>query len=263
MPISKNGQPLATLRDWEQHAGPKSPNQWVEGRSAMEVARAWLESGGDKLPDEVLTALTRHVAFGEPRLWNAEPEAKLRFDSFAGEPRNSDIAVHAEDSHGTYLIAVEAKADEPFGETVADTLAAAMDRRLENAQSNGVARVEQLARALLGPRRAADPPLNDIRYQLLTACAGAVCEAAHRGYSRALMLVQEFITTKTSDEKHTCNAADLDTFLKRLSHGDVTEVPRGEIRGPFVVPGEPLLAANTRVKLFIGKVVRNLRPGGA
>ena len=45
-------------------------------------------------------------------------------------------------------LAVEAKADEPFGETVADALAAAVDRGLKSAKSNGVKRIEQLAAAV-------------------------------------------------------------------------------------------------------------------
>jgi hypothetical protein len=261
MPISKGGIPLTTLTAWETHAGPKSPNQWVDGRSAKEAARAWLESGGTKLPEEVSSALINHKAFGPVQSWQAEPEAKLSFDSFAGGPRNSDLVVYAQDSHGPFLIAVEAKADEPFGKTVAETLAAAVDRYLENNRSNGVARTEQLAAALLGPRQSGDPLLKDIRYQLLTACAGALCEAQRRGYSRALMLVQEFVTVKTSDDKHSCNGADLDTFVKRLSHGSVSAVRPGGIYGPFTVPGAPLLSPG--VALFVGKVSRNLRTSGA
>jgi hypothetical protein len=57
-----------------------------------------------------------------------------------------------------YAVAVEAKADEPFSETVSDTLAAALERYLENDRSNGVA-VQGLAQALLGPRKPGEPPI--------------------------------------------------------------------------------------------------------
>lgn len=257
MSISKGGIPLTSLSEWERHAGPKSPNQWVDGRSAKEVARAWLEREGTGLPLEVSSALIDHDAFGPVLKWEAEPEAKLPFDDFSGEPRNSDLVVYAEDSHGSYVIAVEAKADEPFGETVADTLASAVERCLENNRSRGVTRVEQLATALLGPRQAGDPGLKDLRYQLLTACAGAVCEAERRGCARVLMLIHEFVTDKTSDDKHARNAVDLDAFARRLSHGSVTSVRTGAIHGPFLVPGAPLLTAS--VDLYITKVSRNLR----
>ena len=257
MPISKNHVELSSLQAWERLAGPKSPDQWVDGRSAKEVARAWLQGNGVHLPPEVATALAGHPAFGPVKTWDAEPEVKLRFDKFAGEPRNSDLVVYAQDAHGPFLVAVEAKADEPFGETVAETLSAALERYLENNRSNGVARVQQLAQALLGPRKQGDPPLNEVRYQVLTACAGVICEAERRGYSRALMLVHEFVTDKTKDANHRRNAADLDLFLRRLSHGGVVSLAVGEIRGPFALPGAPLLQDS--VALFIGKVSRNLR----
>jgi hypothetical protein len=223
----------------------------------MEAARAWLEGEGATLPVEVSSALAKHLAFGAVQHWDAEPEAKLRFDRFAGEPRNTDLLVHARDSHGQFLIAVEAKADEPFGETVADALAAAVDRYLKKDRSKGVERIVQLATALLGAQQAGDPPLKHVRYQLLTACAGALCEAERCGYARALMLVHEFVTSKTTDDRHARNSADLNMFLRRISHGAVTNVQAGEICGPFAVPGAPLLSA--KVELFVGKVSRGLR----
>ena len=261
MTITKNSIDLVTLTDWEQHAGPKRAMQWADGRSAKEAARAWLEGQGRDLPKEVATALAAHDAFGPVLSWQAEPEAKLPFDTFQGEPRNSDLVVYAEDAHGPYLIAVEAKADEPYGDTVSKTLDAALERYLANPRSNGVARIQQLVRALLGPAHKGDAKIRGLRYQLLTACAGALCEAERRGVSRAVMLVHEFITDKTTDENHARNSRDLDTFVKRLSHDAVHAIGSGEIHGPFEVPGAPLL--NTRIPLYLGKVSRNLRSARA
>jgi hypothetical protein len=233
----------------------------VDGRSAKEVARAWLEAGPGRLPSEVADALDRHPAFGPLETWEAEPEVKLRFDEFAGEPRNTDLLVRARDLHGPYLIGVEAKADEPFAETLAETLCNALERKLENNASNGLRRVEQLAQAILGPRSEGTANLRDIRYQLLTACAGVLREAERKHYARALMLVHEFITRKTSDANHDRNAQDLDRFITRLSAGVVPAVRPGEIHGPFAVPAKPLLSGD--VALFIGKVSRNIREVGA
>ena len=261
MAIYKKLTELTSLEAWERLAGPKSAGQWVDGRSAKEVARAWLEGNGTNLPPEVASVLAGHPAFGEVCTWQAEPEAKLRFDKFAGEPRNSDLVVHAQDAHGHFLLAVEAKADEPFSETVTEALAKALERKLENDRSNGVARIQQLAKALLGPRMPLDPPVGDIRYQLLTACAGALCEAERQGYSRTVLLVHEFVSDKADDDKRRRNANDLNLFTQRLSHGAITSVAVGKICGPFGVPGAPLL--ETKGQLYIGKVSRNLRPNGA
>ncbi len=72
------------------------------------------------------------MRFGRPIEWEAEPEARLRFDTFAGEPRNSDPLVVARDAHSPYIIAIEAKADETFGETVGKARANAEKRREAN-----------------------------------------------------------------------------------------------------------------------------------
>jgi len=255
MPIKKGQVQLESLAAWERLAGPKRASQWVDGRSAKEAARAWLEGGGVRLPVEVAGALSAHAAFGVVGNWQAEPEARLCFDTFAGEPRNSDLAVDATDDHGEFLIAVEAKSDEPFGETINETLAAARGRAMENPRSNGVTRVHQLTQALFG--QDTGPPTGELRYQLLTACAGAICEAERRRYSRALFLVHEFVSDKTRDERHQRNAADLNRFVQRLSNGVVNEIRAGQICGPFTVPGAPLIKGG--VQLFVGKVRRNLR----
>jgi len=257
MPIKKNGSEILTLEEWERCAGPKSPDQWVDGRSAKEVARAWLEAPKPGLPVEVNKTLATNSAFGRVLSWEAEPEAKLKFDSFPGEPRNSDLAVYTEDAFGKFLIAVEAKADEPFGETVADALAASVERCAKNGRSNGVVRIQQLVDAVLGPRQNGEPPIKDLRYQLLTACAGALCKAECNGLDRAVLFIHEFVTSKTSDEKHEANATDLNNFLKRITHGKINSVVSGHLYGPFSVPGAPLLSS--QVKLFVGKATRNLR----
>jgi hypothetical protein len=257
MGIKTQNIELTSLEDWARLAGPKSPDQWVDDRSAKEVARAWLEGNGVTLPAEVSSPLIAHPAFGPVLSWDAEPEARLPFDNFPGETRNTDLSVHAQDAHGKYLIAVEAKADEPFSDTVGKTLENALERSLQNPRSNGVSRIQALAQALIGARTAGDPWIMDLRYQLFTACAGALCEADRRGYNRALFLVHEFVTDRTLDENHRNNAADLDLFVHRLSQGAVKSIASGAIEGPFIVPGAPLLSSPGM--LFIGKVCRDSR----
>lgn len=257
MAIIKDGERIGIVEDWQRLAPPKSADQWADGRSAKEAARAWLQRGGIDLPDDVDKLLEEHAAFGPVIRWEAEPEARLRFDTFRGEPRNSDLAVHAEDSHGSYLIAVEAKADEPFGESVADALSNALERYVGNSASNGVMRIQQLARALFAERERGQPALKELRYQLLTACAGALCEAERNGYQRSLMLVHEFVTEKTTDEAHERNSRDLGRFIERISGGQTRSIRSGEILGPFRVPGTPLLSGH--IQLYMGKLTRNLR----
>ena len=100
--------------------------------------------------------------------------------------------------------------------------------------------MEQLLAALFGPRKNGEAKVGELRYQLLTAAAGALCEAERQGADRAVLLVHEFITRRTDDEKHRVNAADLNRFLHRLSHGSVSALG-SELAGPFVVAGRPFL----------------------
>lgn len=251
MAISKKGIIIDSLEAWELHAGPKSRTHWVDGRSAKETARAWLVSDGS-LPSEVLAALLAHPKFGDVISWNAEPEAKLRFDEFAGEPRNSDLIVHAKDGHGNYIMAVEAKADEPFGETVGEALAASLERFIGNPRSNGLTRIKLLASGLLKVSRVDDAPVHAIRYQLLTATAGALAEARRQNCRRAVLLVHEFATKLTADRNHRRNDSDLLSFLRRMG-SDATGVDHTRLYGPFDTALFPGIA------LYIGKVARSLR----
>jgi hypothetical protein len=257
MRFRKGDVPLATLEDWRRLGGPKKAEHWVDGRSAKEAARAWLGDGVGHMPTEVLAVLEQHHAFGPVTDWEAEPEARLPFDSFDGEPRNTDLLVLARDQHGSYLIAVEAKADEAFSATVADTLVAATERYLKSDRSKGVARLLQLGQAILGPRQESEPEIGLLRYQLLTATAGALCEGKRRECLRVLLLVHEFVTDRTDDALHNRNAQDLNLFVGRLSHGRVSGVGYNEIQGSFDVPGAPLCL--NAPALYIGKVRRVLR----
>lgn len=255
--IEKAATAIADLGSWQTLAPPKHARQWVDGRSAKEVARRWLGFAPVRMPPEITSALHGHADFGVVEEWRAEPEAKLPFDSFRGEPRNSDLAVYCRDTHGSFLLAVEAKADESYGETVSDCFREALERKIANPSSNGLARIENLAIALFGSRQKGELRVSELRYQLLTACAGALAEAERHQFDRALMLVQEFVTKQTRDEKHRANARDLNSMVARLSHLEVESLESGEIAGPFIVPGRPLVE---RVpKLYIGKVSMDLR----
>lgn len=268
MTLTKDGKPVVDLDDWERRAGPKRRDQWVDDRSAKELARCWLAVTGPALPREIEATLASHPAFGRVCAWEAEPEAQLHFDDLPGEPRNADLAIQLRDELGDFVMTVEGKADEPFGATVAETLAAAVERKLENPASQGVRRVEQLAASLFGRRKDLngeipgararyEPFLGDLRYQLLTATAGTLRWAEERRVSRAVLLVQEFCTKLTTEAKHAANGRDLNAFVTRLSHGQVSIVEPGVLYGPFTVPGARLFEAPPAI--FIGKVQRNLR----
>lgn len=258
MAITKGEHRIDTVDDWRRLAPPKKSGQWRVGRSAQTVAEIWLAGGGKSLPPEVQSMLSSHDRFGgvQDGDWDAEPEVPLPFDS-ARNPRMTDILVLAKDSHGPFVIAVEAKADETFGCTITEELAGAIEAVQKTPASQKLRRVEMLAKSLMRAQVNGAPPIGALRYQLFTACAGALCEAKRRGVTRAIMLVHEFVTDQTRDQKHASNAADLDLFVNRITAGRIRHIENGDLCGPISIPGTQLNAAG--VDLFIGKVCRTTR----
>jgi hypothetical protein len=173
----------------------------------------------------------------------AEPEARIRFDNLPGEPRNSDLVVRARDTIGSVAISIEAKADETFGSLLGDALADAVDRRTVNPRSGGLRRIEQLVDALLPPKQAGLPDLRALRYQLLTATAGALAWAEQCQSDRAILVIHEFRSSVTNERRQEANHADLNRFIRRIAGADIQDnITPGSLIGPLRVKGEPLFS---------------------
>jgi hypothetical protein len=228
--IQKNQTVITDLDTWAAQCGPKSRHHWKDERSAKEAVRAWLGVTSPALPIEVEQLLAGHSDFGVVTGWSAEPEARVRFDRLAGEPANVDLLVDAWDDKGPFVLAVEAKADETFGPTVADALAGSVERKLSAGRSMGIERIERLAAGLLSPRENRSPKVGALRYQLLTAAAATPVAAEQMGATRAVLLVHEFNSRCSDPEKERRNAADLDRFITRLARRSAT-AGRGELTG--------------------------------
>lgn len=71
MTVRRAGEVIRSPNDWYRLAPPKRPYHWVPGRSAQELARAWLDS--DNVPLEVAAVFSAHPAFGSTLQWTAEP----------------------------------------------------------------------------------------------------------------------------------------------------------------------------------------------
>jgi Domain of unknown function (DUF6946) len=245
MRLHKNGTIITSLEDWKRRAPPKSEDQWVEGRSAFEMARLWCGTGVPVVPAELHTLLESRSETRGLVLDELIPEHRIVFDVHGGEPRNADLAIVGHTSSAKVAMTIEAKADEPFGATVKQTLANALERGIQNPKSRGVRRVEDLVRALLPPRSEGLPHAGELRYQLLTAAAGTLAYAAMEGASLAVLIVHEFVTGRTHDKRLAQNAADYERFLQRLGGGLTSSAQ--SLVGPFVVPdtspfrGAPLL----------------------
>ena len=252
--VEKDGQRLSTLEAWFVHAPPKGGRRhWRDGRSAKESAKAWL-AAAPVLPAEIAATLSSHLDIGTLGDWRAEPEAEVPIDEFHGPP-NVDVLLVGRDRSGPVVVAVEAKADEPFSETVGETLEVARSRLAGNPRSKGVARIERLLAALFAAATD-DRDVLDLRYQLLTVTAAAMAEAQRRSAQRAVVMVHEFATPLTNDEKRTSNARDLNRFVARIA-GRRGRLEPGRLGGPFEVPGKPVV--NAGISLYFGKAVVDKR----
>jgi hypothetical protein len=258
MRIEKDGNEIRCITDWEDFAPPKGKEkQWVKGRSAYELARTWCGAVTVSMPPELRALFDSRKETEGLEVDCVTPEQRIKFDPFGGEPRNADLAFVGRTATVTVAVTVEAKADEPFGETMARTLAAALAQLDKNPKSRGIARIEGLVKALFHPHIQGMPKLTDIRYQLITATAGTLAYALQNGANLAVLIVHEFITAKTQDERHAINRADYSAFLHRLSgEKALADNPVG-LLGPFKVPGKPLFESTP--ELFVGKVVTRLR----
>lgn len=249
--IFKNGSEIRDLEDWHLRAGPKSDRQWKDGRSAKESANAWLSSDG--IPAELLSLLEGHPHIGRIEEWMAEPEATVRIDDFSGEPPNIDVLVKARDQIGPIAIIVEAKADEPFGRTIEETLKKAKQRLKTTPNSKGVERLERLSLAFFD-RASDDKALAKLRYQLFTASGAALAEAQRMGADRAVVLIHEFVTSETEASKRQKNYQDFLDFIVALNPCADAD---NKLVGPIIVPGQSLVSS--AVKLYFGKATMDVR----
>ena len=247
--LEKNRRAITCLDDWKTLAPPKSDEHWKAGRSAQEIARAWCANGAPEVPADLRALFDSHEATRGFVFERGAPEHRIAFDEHGGEPRNADIAFVGTAGAKRVAVTVEAKADEPFGGTVLETLDQALERLIANEKSRGVRRVEDLVRRIVPPRQKGLPTAGSLRYQLLTAVAGTLAYAEAERADVGVLLIHEFVTDATTDERHAQNDADLRHFLHRLM-GKLVGGPLG-IVGPFAIGSAP--------PLLIGKLTTRLR----
>lgn len=258
MQIVKNGVVLRTIDDWKLHAPPRTPDQWLRGRGAFECASAWFSMDEPAVPAEIQALLASNDDTASARIVTATPEQRVRFDRIRGEPRNTNVLAVAECPKGRIAIGIEVKADEQSDRTVEQVLADVVDQRAHGERTRMLTRVEQLTAALFPRWRRGVPRLGALRYQHLTAAAGALAHAREAGAVRAVLVVHEFVSARADDRRHAASYADLSAFVARLTDGAHASVEPGVLIGPLEVPGAPLY--ERPVPLYVGKAVRTLRP---
>lgn len=237
------GRPICDWRDWTR---PKKAYQWKSGRSAMELARAWFVSPVPIVPKEVLELLRSRAEFESLELEWGAPEYVTPLPE-RGEGRNHDLILVGSGPRGKVVISIEAKADESFGATIGEELAAA---RASKRPTRKPQRIETLVRLVFGDSATADDEqYSKLRYQLLTAVAGTVLEAKRQSAHIAAFLVHEFVTESVQAASVRRNEDDLSAFLGAM-HATASSATQteGRLAGPFSCAGA------SEIALFAGKV---------
>jgi hypothetical protein len=247
MRVSKSGHEIRSVEDWFKYAPPKMGSRhWKDGRSAKELARSWFRKGCATPPEELCLLLER--AFGTEIVFDeARPECIIDLDDFRGEHRNCDLVVLCRAGTRRIAINIEAKADEPFGDS---TVGAYYDQKL-NSSSNVPQRIENLSAALFGKKP--DAVIRSLRYQLVHSVAATLIEALASKAQLAIFLVQEFHSARRSTIKLQQNRADWTIFVRAFPELTTADVDKNQIFGPISVPGRGRVPNS--IPLYLGSFV--------
>lgn len=248
------GGAIASAWSWFAAAPPKGGDrQWKRKHSAMELALAWTSAGRVAVPDDVRRMLAGHSDTVGFVALDVLPEHVTSLDEYRGEGRNHDLVVIGRAAAGPTLLAIEAKALEPLGPRLFEQLESAAGKR----GSNIPARLGGLCQMLFGsdpvdPRdgQIKDETLKLMRYQLLTAAAGAAIEAARHGCVQAVLVINQFAARDPDGVFDVPAESTLDTdvagFVQALGWTDAFN--DGTVAGPFAV------AAPHHVRLHVAKL---------
>lgn len=224
MKLKKHPKNIVDSGGWLEVCPPKKgERQWEDGRSAKALAE-YFTKDIDNVPPEIEKALEALVPKASAFNWDAEYVTAL---PGKGEGRNHDAIMYNED----IVVTIEAKADEPFGNTV--------KKEMENASVNKLYRVSALLKSIFND---GFKSYESLRYQLLTASVGSILEAEKRSVKTAVLLVLVFESNgRVNPQKLHDNRKDIKEFLEAVN--------AKEENGFMVIPN------NHNVKLYFKEIV--------
>ena len=199
--------PLLEPEDVVLHLGQQEKH-WKAGRSAHALCTLWNSSDG--LPQSVQIDSATRQPFAGAELIDAFLERQIDLGT-AGRPSQADLLAILGVQDQTAIMAVEAKAGEPFGDRVA---------KWNDGSDGKKARLS----ALCGTLKISEGQAEPLRYQLLHRTASAIYEARRYRSKLAVMLVQSFAEDHES-------YADFAAFVRAM--GETGEVKPACLLGPF------------------------------
>ena len=181
--IAEHYTPAKGIDDWQKLVKKR---HWKKGFSAYETAFSWHNANPD-LPPEI------QALFGDSaELLIATPEHVTPLQGI-GTGSHSDVLAFVHANGKTCAVTVEGKVGESFGDTVGAWLKKA-------SSENSLANRKKRLKGIYAELDFAQPPSDDIRYQLLHRTAAAILEAKRFKTSCAAMVVQSFSPEQKSFE---------------------------------------------------------------
>ena len=201
--ISKNNNIITTVEEWYQFAPPKAKGKhWKDGRSAKSLAQFMTDKNQVKKLEDILVELK----YGTNGVISCTPEANTVLPC-KGNGRNHDLLMIGKD----FVVGIEAKVSEPFGEEISTELIEASD--------NKKGRIDKLANELFGCEIYKVKDGLELKYQLLTGVYGTLREAEKNKKSKALFLVIVFTDGITREDENAVNRNndDFKNFCKCIN----------------------------------------------
>lgn len=189
----------------------ESSKKVEEGRSALSLAKFCSDSSVEEKFKDMLRPIFQQKDFV---LHTAQPEKSSRFDDYKKQ-RIHDLAIYGETvvDGKSIFVGVEAKVNETYNSTLARVYSRANRDKLNGKNTNIPNRIEDLICNYFNdcPQMSTDSP---IRYQLLYAIAGTICE--QKDYNILLLLT--FKTEKYDYRAAQRNKKDLMDILNLIKY---------------------------------------------
>jgi hypothetical protein len=208
---------ITSLEEWEKHCPPANRNrQWKPKRSAMEMAKFWLDPERQSTFLAFMREKENNIVFEY-----AIPELANKFDDYKS-PRKADLCLFGNQVDERIFISIEGKADESFGTYI------------KNIKTSDKSKSKQSARIIaLCKRFGSDANFFNLRYQLTYWLAGSIEEAIRNDMKTVYLIVQTFESDATNETKIKKNEKDLNDFINFISKSNFDKVERNEIIGPI------------------------------
>lgn len=215
---------ICTVNDWFNNCPPANPKkQWVDKRSALEMARFWIDSQKQNDFLAFLQKVKEDITFDY-----AIPEIATTFDTYRN-PRKNDLCIYAKEKNDNILVSIEGKSDEPFGDNnVYTEWIESIQEKRKKPESKQIDRLIELYNRFDNKAE-----FLELRYQLTYWLAGTIEEAIRSHIKSVFLIVQEFHSDITKNQEIIRNASDFDFFVRFISNDRSANVSKNKILGPI------------------------------